>query len=136
MEKITIKTRINAPIEKVWKYFNEPAYVKQWNHASDDWHTPKATNDLIVGGGFSYTMAAKDGSFSFDFAGVYDEIQENKYISYTMGDGRKVTVVFVANGDETEVTETFDAENENPIEMQRGGWLAILNNFKKLVETT
>ena len=135
MENITIKTTINAPIEKVWKYFTEPEFIKQWNNASPDWHTPAATNDLTVGGKFSYTMAAKDGSFSFDFEGTYDDLQENKLISYTIADGRKVEIIFEAEGDTVEITETFEAENQNPIEMQRGGWQAILDNFKKLVES-
>lgn len=132
--KITVETLVNAPIEKVWKYFTEPAYIKQWNNASDDWHTPKATNNLSIGGRFSYTMAAKDGSFSFDFGGVYDDIQENKYIAYTLGDGRKVDILFSSTGENTKITETFEAEEQNPIERQQGGWQAILNNFKKLVE--
>jgi uncharacterized protein YndB with AHSA1/START domain len=134
MMKITVETLVNAPIEKVWKYFTEPAYIKQWNNASDDWHTPKATNNLSIGGRFSYTMAAKDGSFSFDFGGVYDDIQENKYIAYTLGDGRKVDILFLSTGENTKITETFEAEEQNPIERQQGGWQAILNNFKKLVE--
>lgn len=134
MENITVKTTINAPIEKVWNYFTEPEFIKQWNNASPDWHTPEAYNDLTVGGKFSYTMAAKDGSFSFDFEGIYDDIQNNKLISYTIADGRKVEVIFVTDGDQTEVTETFDPENQNPIEMQRAGWQAILDNFKKVVE--
>jgi len=134
MMKITVETLVNAPIEKVWKYFTEPAYIKQWNNASDDWHTPKATNNLSIGGRFSYTMAAKDGSFSFDFGGVYDDIQENKYIAYTLGDGRKVDILFSSTGENTKITETFEAEEQNPIERQQGGWQAILNNFKKLVE--
>lgn len=135
MENISIKTTINAPIEKVWQYFTEPAHIKQWNNASPDWHTPAATNDLTIGGKFSYTMAAKDGSFSFDFEGIYDDIQENKYIAYTIADGRKVEIIFEANGDTVEIIETFEAENQNPVEMQRGGWQAILDNFKKLVES-
>lgn len=136
MENITIKTTINAPIERVWTYFTKPEYIMQWNNASPDWHTPAATNNLTVGGKFSYTMAAKDGSFSFDFEGIYDDVQENKLITYTITDDRKVEVIFEVNGDIVEVTETFEAENQNPIEMQRGGWQAILDNFKKLVESS
>lgn len=135
MEKITVKTAINDSIEKVWKYFTETKYIKQWNSPSDDWHTTNASNNLIIGGNFSYTMATKDGSLSFDFAGVYDDIKETKYISYTLGDGRKVEVFFVSNGNRTEVTETFETEEQNPTEMQRAGWQAILDNFKKLVES-
>lgn len=134
MEKITVATTINATIEKVWKYFTEPEYIMQWNNASPDWHTPAATNNLTVGGTFSYTMAAKDGSFSFDFAGAYNDIQENKLIAYTIGDDRKVEVHFSANGNQTEVVEIFEAENQNSLEMQKAGWQAILDNFKKLVE--
>jgi len=131
---ITISATINAPAEKVWKAWTTPADIMQWNHASDDWHSPKAENDLRPGGNFSYTMAAKDGSFSFDFGGVYDEVKANELITYTLGDGRKVKIVFTTNGDTTEVAEDFEAEGENPVEMQRGGWQAILNNFKKHVE--
>ena len=125
MQSITIKTIVNASIDKVWKYFTEPEYIKQWNNASEDWHTPQASNNLTVGGSFSYTMAAKDGSFSFDFVGIYNDVQENKYIGYTIGDGRKVEVLFVANGDETEIIETFKTEEQNSVEMQQQGWQAI-----------
>ncbi len=135
MKSITIKTTINAPIDKVWQYFTNPEYIKQWNNASPDWHTPAAVNNLTVGGNFSYTMAAKDGSFSFDFEGVYDDVQENKYIGYTIADGRKVEVIFDTNGNTVEVIETFEAEGQNPIEMQKAGWQAILDNFKQLVES-
>ena len=134
MEKITIGTNIKAPIEKVWQYFTEPEFIKQWNNASPDWHTPAASNDLTVGGKFSYTMAAKDGSFSFDFEGIYDDVQENKHIAYTIADGRKVDIIFEVVGDTVEITQTFEAESQNPIEIQRGGWQAILDNFKELVE--
>jgi len=134
MEKITIKATINAPIEKVWLYFTEPEFIKQWNNASPDWHTPAASNDLTVGGKFSYTMAAKDGSFSFDFESIYDDVQENKYIAYNIADGRKVDIIFEVVGDTVEITQTFEAESQNPIEIQRGGWQAILDNFKELVE--
>ncbi|RZJ67799.1 MAG: polyketide cyclase [Flavobacterium sp.] len=133
-EKITVKATVNAPIEKVWSYWNDANHVMNWNSPSDDWHAPKASNDVREGGSFSYTMAAKDGSMSFDFAGDYTEVEENHLISYAMADGRKVKNVFDAKGDSVDVTVTFDAENQNPIEMQRGGWQAILDNFKKYVE--
>ncbi len=132
---ITVAATVNAPIEKVWAYFTQPSHIMQWNQASDDWHCPNAVNDLRKGGKFSSTMAAKDGSFSFDFWGIYDEVLENELLMYTMGDGRKATVTFASNGDITEITTTFEAEDENPVEMQRGGWQAILNNFKKHTET-
>lgn len=134
LEKITIKATVQAPIEKVWETWTKPEHITQWSFASDDWFTPKAENDLRVGGEFTTRMEAKDGSFGFDFGGVYDEVSEHKLISYTLGDGRKVKIEFVENGDETKVIETFDPEDQNPIEMQRGGWQAILNNYKKYTE--
>jgi uncharacterized protein YndB with AHSA1/START domain len=132
---ITVEVTVKAPVEKVWEYFNGAAHIMNWAHASDDWHVPASTNDLRIDGSFSTTMAAKDGSFSFDFAGVYTQVIEHKLIEYTMADGRKVKVVFTSQGNETKVVETFDAEDQNPIEMQRGGWQAILDNFKKYTET-
>jgi uncharacterized protein YndB with AHSA1/START domain len=132
---ITVKTTVKAPVEKVWKYWNEPQHITQWCAASDDWHAPKAENDLRDGGNFTTTMAAKDGSMSFDFGGVYTQVQNNKLIAYTMSDGRKVSITFSASGNETEVIETFDPETTHPLEMQRAGWQAILDNFKKYTET-
>lgn len=134
MESITIQETIQSPVEKVWKHWNDPASVQMWNHASDDWECPHAENDLRIGGKFIYTMSAKDKSFSFDFGGVYTNIEENKLIEYTIGDGRKVEVTFEDMGDATKVVTVFDPENQNPIEMQRGGWQAILTNFKNYVE--
>lgn len=106
----------------------------QWNNASDDWHTPHAENDLRVGGKFLSRMEAKDGSFGFDFGGIYSEVKPFEKIKYGLEDGREVETTFAKNGENTEITTTFDAENENPIEMQQNGWQAILNNFKKYVE--
>ena len=137
MEKgimLTVTATINAPVAKVWEYWTLPEHITQWCFASDDWHAPKATNDVSVGGNFSTTMAAKDGSFSFDFGGVYTEVRDNEVIAYTMGDGRVARVIFTANGNTTDIAETFEAETINPAEMQQGGWQAILNNFKKYVE--
>lgn len=131
---ITVEATINAPVEKVWKFWSDPEHIKQWCAASDDWHAPYAENDLRKDGKFKTTMAAKDGSFSFDFEGVYSKVEPNKAIEYAMSDGRKVKINFTAMGNSTKVTETFDPETENPIEMQRGGWQAILDNFKKHVE--
>lgn len=132
---ITVEAVINAPVQKVWKYWTEPEHIMQWNHASPDWHCPKADNDLKEGGNFSYTMAAKDGSFSFDFGGVYDKVKENELIEITLGDSRKLKIIFAENVNETTVVETFEAENMNSIELQRGGWQAILDNFKKHTES-
>ena len=137
MEKgimLTVEATINAPVAKVWEYWTAPEHITQWCFASDDWHAPKATNDVRVGGDFSTTMAAKDGSFSFDFGGTYTEVKNNEVIGYTMGDGRVARILFKDNGNTTDIVETFEAETENPVEMQQGGWQAILNNFKKHVE--
>lgn len=131
---ITVESTINAPVTKVWDTWNKPEHITQWCSASDDWHTPRAENDIRTGGKFSSRMEAKDGSFGFDFGGVYDEVRDNEYIEYTMADGRKVKINFDAQGDSTKVTERFEAESQNPVEMQRGGWQAILDNFKKYTE--
>ena len=133
--KITIESTVKAPVEKVWKLWNGPEHITKWANASDDWHTPFAENDLREGGKFLSRMEAKDGSMGFDFGGVYDKVKQNELIEYTIGDGRKVIVHFTGNGNETKVVETFEAEETNPIEMQRGGWQAILNNFKKYAES-
>lgn len=137
MEKtpIQVETTVNAPIESVWKAWNEPVHIVNWAHASDDWHTPHAENDLQVGGKFVTRMAAKDGSMSFDFAGVYTSVEDLKKIQYVMSDGRKVLISFEENGEATKIVEAFDPENENPAEMQRAGWQAILDNFKKYTES-
>ena len=132
---ITVATTIKSPIQNVWKLWTEPKHITHWCNASDDWYAPYAENDLRVDGKFKTTMAAKDGSVSFDFEGVYTSIQEHKLIEYTIYDGRKVKITFSGEGKETNVTETFEAENENPLEVQRGGWQAILDNFKKYTET-
>ena len=131
---ITVETTVKAPVEKVWQYFTAPEHITKWNNASDDWHTPSAKNDLRVGGDFVYRMEAKDGSFGFDFGGVFDEVKANKRLAYTIGDGRKVEVDFTPDGNETKVVETFEAENMHSHEMQKGGWQAILDSFKKHVE--
>ena len=132
---ITVENRVKAPIEKVWKFWTEPEHIQKWNNASNDWHTPHAENDLRVGGKFVSRMEAKDGSFGFDFSGIYDDVRINEFIEYTIGDGRKVKVSFSSQGNETKVVETFEPENTNSLEMQKGGWQAILDNFKKYTET-
>ncbi|QQL48248.1 SRPBCC family protein [Mucilaginibacter ginkgonis] len=133
-QKITVEVTVNAPVDKAWKYFSEPEHIVKWSFASEDWHTPHSENDLQVGGKFKSTMAAKDGSFSFDFGGTYTEIKEHEFIAYSLDDGRTVQITFASEGDNTKLTETFDAEDQNPVDMQQGGWQAILNNFKKYVE--
>jgi uncharacterized protein YndB with AHSA1/START domain len=132
--QITVQTLVHAPVEKVWAYWTAPEHMVNWSFASDDWHCPAATNDLQVGGTFVATMASKDGSMSFDFIGIYDEIEKHKRIRYHTTDDRVVDVLFEATENGTRVTETFDAENMNPVEMQQAGWQAILNNFKFYTE--
>lgn len=134
MEQITVKNTIEAPISKVWDYWTQPEHIVKWNNASEDWHTPHAENDLRKGGKFLSRMEAKDGSFAFDFEGTYDQVEKYKVIAYTMPDKRKVKITFSENGQKTSVTEIFDAESENSVEMQKTGWQAILDNFKKYVE--
>lgn len=133
--KITIETIISADTKKVWEYYSAPEHITKWNFASDDWHCPSAENDLRTGGKFKSRMEAKDGSFGFDFEGVYDEVVDHKKIAYTMPDGRQVITNFESDGGRTKVTTTFDAENKNSVEMQRTGWQSILNNFKQYVES-
>lgn len=132
--QITVETIINAPVEKVWKNWTDPKDIVQWAFASDDWHAPYADNDVRVDGVFKTTMAAKDGSYSFDFGGIYTKVEPNKTLDYTIGDGRKVWISFESEGDKTKVIETFEAENTHSIEMQKGGWQAIMENFRKHVE--
>jgi len=131
---ITIETTVNAPVDKVWECWNKPEHITQWCSASDEWHTPRAENDLRVGGKFNSRMEAKDGSMGFDFGGVYDDVKTNEKIAYTMGDGRKCEITFSAKDNTTKIVESFEAENENPVEMQKGGWQSILDNFKKYTE--
>ena len=132
---ITVETVISARPDKVWQYWTEPKHIMEWNNASDDWHTPAAENDLRTGGSFTYRMEAKDKSFGFDFSATYDEVRINEYIAYTLGDGRKVQLEFSPKGEETRITETFEPESANSVDMQRQGWQAILDNFKRYTES-
>jgi uncharacterized protein YndB with AHSA1/START domain len=131
---ITVAATINAGIKKVWEYYTSPAHIINWNFADPTWHCPAAANDMQVGGTYKARMEAKDGSFGFDFEAVYTEIAEGKHFSYTFG-GRNATVQFNSLDNGTEVVVTFDPETENPIELQKNGWQAILNNFKTYTET-
>jgi uncharacterized protein YndB with AHSA1/START domain len=133
--KITVTAMVNAPIETAWNTWISPTDIVQWNTASDDWHTTKAQNDLRVGGKFSYRMEAKDGSMGFDFEGIYENVIPHEHITYSLADGRKVSINFSEENNKTKVVETFDAENTNSIELQRHGWQSILNNFKKVAES-
>jgi uncharacterized protein YndB with AHSA1/START domain len=132
--KITVQVKINATLDQVWKCWTNPEDIVCWNNASDDWHTTSAENYLEAGGKFNYRMEAKNGSFGFDFWGIYNKVIPQQLIEITLGDERKMSVTFSLGNVETEVVETFEAESENPVEMQRAGWQAILDNFKKYVE--
>ena len=131
---ITVTATVNVTIDTVWDSWTNPAHIVNWNNASDDWHTPKASNDLRKDGRFTFTMAAKDGSFSFDFGGTYTSVEPKQKISYIMDDGRVATILFEQNGGSVSITETFQAEHIHSLEMQEAGWQAILNNFKKYTE--
>jgi uncharacterized protein YndB with AHSA1/START domain len=134
--KVTVKTTVNVPVEKVWEFWTEPNHITKWNNASEDWHTPVAENDLRPGGSFLSRMEAKDGSFGFDFKGIYDEVKLLEFISYSLEDGRKVEISFEGKENETEIIETFDPDTSNSIELQQTGWQAIIDNFKKYAEQT
>ncbi|MBZ9686989.1 SRPBCC family protein [Clostridium estertheticum] len=131
---ITVETIVNATVEIVWKYWTEPQHITKWNNASDDWHTPFSENDLRAGGKFLSRMEAKDGSFGFDFSGVYDKVKLNEIISYILDDGRKVKITFISQENNTKILEVFEAEKTNSIELQQKGWQNILDNFKKYIE--
>lgn len=133
--KITIEATIASPTDRVWDFWTKPEHITKWNFATDDWQCPHAENDLRAGGKYMARMEAKDGSFGFDFEAVYDEVIELEKIAYTMGDGRRAISTFEDLGSATKVTTTFDAESSNPLEMQRAGWQAILDNFRKYAET-
>ena len=132
---ITIESKIHAPLEKVWQYWTLPEHIINWNHASDDWHAPSAENDLRTGGKFIFRMESKDGSMGFDFNGIYDLVIPNEQIAYTIEGGRKVNILFSSDGETTNLKEIFEPEDENSIELQRNGWQAILDNFKKYSES-
>lgn len=133
-EKITIKATVSADKQKVWDYYTKPEHITKWNFADPSWHCPTASNEMKVGGRYVARMEAKDGSFGFDFDAVYKEINQGKNFTYEFG-GRLATVEFKEENGQTEVTVTFDPEKENSIDLQRQGWQAILNNFKKYTES-
>lgn len=132
---ITVAAKVNGTPDKIWQLWTTPEHIVQWNTASEDWHTTKSENNLTVGGTFSSRMEAKDGSFGFDFWGTYTEIKDKELLAYTLGDGRTVTVAFSQTDDQVSITEIFQPEKENTLELQRDGWQAIMNNFKKYAES-
>jgi uncharacterized protein YndB with AHSA1/START domain len=133
--KITIESIVKAGLDEVWEAWNNPAEIKQWNTAQDDWHTTESRVDLREGGSFSARMEAKDGSSGFDFEGTYTRVVPNRLIEFRMGDGREVSIEFEERADGVFVRETFDAETDNPPEVQRAGWQSILDNFARHVES-
>lgn len=135
-EQITIKATVHADARKAWDCYTEPGHITHWNFADPSWFCPSASNDMRVGGTYSARMEARDGSFGFDFEAVYSEILDGKSFTYGMADGRQVSVGFEGKGKDTVVTVSFDPENENPVEIQRAGWQAILDNYKKYTEAT
>jgi uncharacterized protein YndB with AHSA1/START domain len=132
--KITVDTNIAAAVERVWEAFTTSSHIEQWNFASDDWCCPSAEVNLCIGGAYKARMEAKDGSFGFDFEGIHDEVVPNNAITLAISDGRKARTTFESAGGGTRVVTVFDAESENSVEMQRDGWQAILDNFKRHVE--
>ncbi|MFC3200128.1 SRPBCC family protein [Parapedobacter deserti] len=134
--RITVEATVNAPVAEVWKAWNTPSDIMQWNSPDRSWHCPRSENDLRVGGKFKNRMEAKDGSFGFDFEGIYGQVELYREITYTMTDGRRATTSFAAQNSETKIKTTFDAETENDPEFQKQGWQAILDNFVKYVEST
>jgi uncharacterized protein YndB with AHSA1/START domain len=133
-DPITIQTIVDAPVKTVWEYWTKPEHITGWAFASDDWEAPSAENDLREDGTFKTVMAAKDGSAGFDFAGIYTLIVDQKRIEYELDDGRQIRIAFKETPEGVRITETFDPENENPIDMQRSGWQSMLDNFKKYIE--
>lgn len=132
---ITVEATVAAPVQKVWEYWTAPVHIVKWNNASEDWHTTRAENDVRTGGRFSSRMEAKDGSAGFDFSGVYEQVAEYRQMTYAIDDGRRVSVSFSPDGDTTRVQEEFEAEDTHSLEMQKGGWQAILDSFKEYTET-
>ncbi|MDH3244506.1 MAG: SRPBCC family protein [Saprospiraceae bacterium] len=133
--KITVQTTISKPADIVWELWTKPEHIIHWNFASDDWHCPRAENDLQPDGRFMWRMEAKDGSMGFDFSGTYEEILSKRLIRYRMDDDRIATIHFEEDDDSTRIIEIFEAEGMNPIELQKAGWQSILNNFRKYVES-
>lgn len=133
--RINVEAIVDAPVAKVWKLWNTPADIMKWNTPDPGWHSPSSENDLRVGGKFKNRMEAKDGSFGFDFEGVYDTVVVNKEISYTMSDGRKATTTFTEQDGKTHISTSFEPESDNPAEFQQQGWQTILNNFSKYADS-
>ncbi|TAF35155.1 MAG: activator of HSP90 ATPase [Cytophagales bacterium] len=131
--KITVAATINADLKKVWDYYTQPEHIVNWNFANSSWHCPKAENNMSVGGRYFARMEAKDGSFGFDFEAIYSEIIDGQEFTYEFG-GRTANVKLKKANNQTEIIVTFDPEHENPMDMQKSGWQAILDNFRVYTE--
>lgn len=134
-QTIEVKATLAVSIEKAWNSYTQPQHIVNWNFASDDWTCPTAKNILKPGGKFIWRMEAKDGSMGFDFSGTYSKVLTHKEIEYLLDDDRKVEILFLQEKNKTTIRIFFQAESMNPIEMQKAGWQAILNNFKKYTES-
>ena len=135
MKEIIVKTEIKATSEDVWQLWTQPEHIVNWNFATDEWRCPGAVNEIYPGGRFSWRMEAKDGSMGFDFCGEYIDVLEQSLIKKKLDDNRIVKIEFVAKNGSTQIIQTFEADDNDP-ELQRKGWQAILDNFKKYVESS
>jgi uncharacterized protein YndB with AHSA1/START domain len=131
---IEVTVAVNAPVEKIWMLWTSPQDIREWNNISPDWHTPHVENDLRAGGKFLFAMGLKNGSFKFDFTGIYDEVETNQKIAYTLNDGRRSTITFTA-GNPVTITEAFEPTDTDPVEMQRDFCQTVLNSFKAYAES-
>ena len=134
MESIVVEVLVSQELDKVWEAWTQPEHIRKWNFASDDWHCPAAINDLKANGALKWRMESKDGSVGFDFKGIYQEVRHQKFICYHIDDGRKVEISFSESNGKVKVSEHFEPENQNSLELQKQGWQAILENFKKHAE--
>ncbi|WP_421753931.1 SRPBCC domain-containing protein [Croceimicrobium sp.] len=135
MESIVVEVLIPQELDKVWEAWTQPELIQKWNFASDDWHCPAAINELKAGGTLKWRMESKDGKLGFDFIGTYLEVRPKEFIAYHIEDGRKVEISFIENGNQVKLSESFEPENQNSLELQKQGWQAILENFKKHAES-
>ena len=135
MKTVTVENTIGTNVDKAWEFWTNPEHITHWNFATPEWHCPTAEHDLRVGGKLKYTLAAKDGSMAFDYTATFTTIKPGELLEYTLDDGRKVSISFIGKGNTTQIIERFEVEDENSIDMQRQGWQAILDNFKRYAES-
>ena len=132
--KITIKLIILTDKKKAWDYYTLPQHNVNWNFASEEWHWPRASNDLVVGGKYYTRMAAKFGDIGFDFGGTYTEVMLEDSFTYKLSDDREVSISFTEEEGHTQLQVVFDAESENSLKLQTQGWQTIRNQYKKYTE--